>query len=429
MTGVGSTEPAGSEGGGSAAAGGGIKDRLGALAERNFRLVFSSTTISAFGDGVSQVALAFAILKIHNSPVAIGVVFAARQAAATIVTLAAGVIADRLPRHLVLVAVAAVQGVAQAVTGAIVLTGHASVPALVGLAVFYGAADGFVIPTSQGLVPSIVSAGRLQQANALLGLTRPLLGMIGPTIGGVLTALGSPGAALEVDAATFVIAALFLLRVTIPRRADDVVPERFFVEMRSGWTEFKRQTWISHTFVFFLLGNFFGSAFGVLGPYLVKQHYGGALSWGFIGGAEAAGAVIGGLAALRIKPRRIVLASCLWSILYGVPTLVLGLLLPLPFVVAAAFLQGFGLALHLTLWFTAFQQQVPEEALSRVSSYDAIGSFTLIPLGMAAAGIVAGTVGARTTLIAAGAITIALNVAILFIRSIYRIEARAQEAT
>lgn len=400
-----------------------MRGRLGALAERNFRLVFSSTTISAFGDGVSTVALAFAILKIDNSPVAIGVVIAARQAAATVVTLAAGVIADRLPRHLVLVAVAGVQGAAQAATGALVLTGHASIPALVALAVVYGMADGFVIPTSQGLIPSIVSAGRLQQANALLMLTRPLLGLLGPTIGGVLTALGSPGAALEVDAATFVVAAVLLLRVAIPPRENTVVPERFFAEMRAGWTEFRRQTWISHTFAFFLLGNFFGSAFGVLGPYLVKQHYGGALSWGFIGGAEAVGAVIGGLAALRYRPRRIVLASCLWSILYGVPTLVLGLLLPLPLVIAAAVVQGFGLTLHLTLWFTAFQQQVPEEALSRVSSYDAIGSFTLVPLGTAAAGLVAGAVGARTTLLAAGAVTVALNVAILFIRSIYRVEA------
>jgi MFS family permease len=401
-----------------------MRGRLGALAERNFRLFFSSTTISAFGDGVSQVALAFAILKIHNSPVAIGVVFAARQGAATIVTLAAGVVADRLPRHLVLVVVAGIQGATQAATGALVLFGHASVPALVGLALLYGAADGFVLPTSQGLIPSVVSASRLQQANALLGLTRSLLGMLGPTLGGLLTALGSPGAALEVDAATFLIAAVLLLRVAVPPRADTVVPERFFAEMRSGWAEFKKQTWISHTFAFFLLGNFFGSAFGVLGPYLVKQHYGGALSWGFIGGAEGVGAVLGGLVALRFKPRRIVLASCLWSILYGVPTLVLGLLLPLPFVVAAAFVQGFGLALHLTLWFTAFQQQVPDEALSRVSSYDAIGSFTLIPLGTAAAGIMAGIIGARTTLIAAGAITITLNVAILFVRSIYRVEAR-----
>lgn len=400
-----------------------MREKLGALAERNFRLVFSSTTISAFGDGVSFVALAFAILKIHNSPLAVSAVIASRQAAATIVTLAAGVIADRLPRHQVLVVVAAVQGIVQAAAGALVLSGSASVAMLAGLSVVYGIADGFVIPTSQGLVPTIVSAGRLQQANALLGLTRSILGMLGPTIGGVLTALGSPGAALEVDAATFVISALLLLRVVIPPRADTVEPERFFVELRQGWAEFKRQTWISQTFVFFLLGNFFGSTWAVLGPYVVKQHYNGALSWGFIGGAAGVGAVIGGLLALRVKPRRIILASCLWALPYGLPTLALGLLLPLPVVIAATFVQGFGLALHLTLWFTAFQQQVPEAARSRVSSYDALGSFVLIPLGSAVAGPVAAAVGARPTLIAAGALAITANMLVFVMRPIYRIEA------
>ena len=405
-----------------------MRERIGALAERNFRLVFSSTTISAFGDGVSTVALAFAILKIHNSPVAVSVVIASRQAAATVVTLAAGVLADRLPRHLVLVAVAAAQGAVQAAAGALVLSGTASVAMLAGLALVYGAADGFVIPTSQGLVPTIVSAGRLQQANALLGLTRSILGMLGPTIGGVLTALGSPGAALEVDAATFVVSALLLVRVAIPPRTATVRPERFFVELRQGWAEFKRQTWISQTFAFFLLGNFFGSAWAILGPYVVKQHYNGALSWGFIGGASGVGAVIGGLVALRVRPRRIVLASCLWAVPYGVPTLVLGLLLPLPVVVAATFVQGFGLALHLTLWFTAFQQQVPDSARSRVSSYDSLGSFVLIPLGSAAAGPVAAAVGARPTLIAAGSLALIANMLIFAMRPIYRIRAGVPEA-
>lgn len=404
-----------------------MRGRLGALAERNFRFLFPATTISAFGDGVSYVALAFAILKIHNSPVAVSVVIASRQAAATVVTLAAGVIADRLPRHLVLVAVAAVQGAVQAVAGALVLSGTATVLTLAGLAVVYGMADGFVIPTSQGLVPTIVSAGRLQQANALLGMTRSILGMLGPTIGGVLTALGSPGAALEVDAATFAVAALLLLRVSIPPRADAVVPERFFVEMRAGWAEFKRQTWISQTFVFFLLGNFFGSSWAVLGPYIVKQHYSGALSWGFIGGASGVGAVLGGAAALRLRPRRIVVASCLWALPYGLPTLALGFLLPLPVIVAAACVSGFGLALHLTLWFTAFQEQVPEAARSRVSSYDALGSFVLIPLGSAVAGPVAAAVGARPTLLAAGALAIAANLLVFVMRPIYRIEAGAPQ--
>jgi len=400
-----------------------MRENLGALAERNFRFVFSSTTISAFGDGVSAVALAFAVLHVsHNSFLAVTAVVAARQAAQTVVTLAAGVISDRLPRHLVLVAAALVQGTVQTLAGALVLSGHAKVWELAVLAVLYGTADGFTLPASQGLIPTVVSAMRLQQANALLGLSRSLLQLLGPTVGGVLTALGSPGAALEVDAATFFVSAILLLRVSIPPREDTVEPEKFFVELREGWTEFKRQRWISTTFVFFLLGNFFGSAWGVLGPYMAKEHLGGAIAWGLIGGASGAGAVIGGVLALRYKPRRIVLASCLWSIPYGLPTLALGLLLPLPVIVAVAFLQGLALAQHLTLWFTAFQQQVPENARSRVSSYDALGSFVLIPLGMVAAGLVAAEIGPQPTLIGAGVLAITANLLLFVMPAIYEID-------
>src|ERR687886_301110 len=96
---------------------------LGALAERNLRLLFSSTTISGVGDGVSTVALAFAVLQVSDSAVALGLVLAARQVADAAIVLAAGVWADRLPRHLLLIAAAAVQGGAQAATGALVLSG------------------------------------------------------------------------------------------------------------------------------------------------------------------------------------------------------------------------------------------------------------------------------------------------------------------
>ena len=92
-------------------------------------------------------------------------------------------------------------------------------------------------------------------------------------------------------------------------------------------------------------------------------------------------------------------------------------------------LNGVGIAQHLTLWFTAFQQQVPEAARSRVSSYDALGSFILIPLGLAAAGPVAVVIGARPTLIGAGVIALVSNVLIFFIRSIYRVETGVPQAT
>src|SRR3954451_16796669 len=150
-----------------------MRGRLGALIERNFRLVFTSTTISALGDGVAAIALVFAVLHIsHNSATSVGVVLACRQVAAAAVTLAAGVVGDRLPRHVILVAVAAIQAAVQAVVAALLLGGAATVPLLAVLAIVYGLADGFELPAAQGLIPLVVSRARLQQANALLGLSR-----------------------------------------------------------------------------------------------------------------------------------------------------------------------------------------------------------------------------------------------------------------
>ena len=107
------------------------------------------------------------------------------------------------------------------------MTGHATVPLLAGLAIVYGLADGFVLPASQGLIPLVVSRSRLQQANALLGLSRSLLGFLAPAIGGLLVTLGSPGSAILVDAASFAIAAALLFRLSVPQRGGAVEPERF----------------------------------------------------------------------------------------------------------------------------------------------------------------------------------------------------------
>ena len=399
-----------------------MRDRFGALVERDFRLVFSSTTISAIGDGVAYIALAFAILHIsHNSPTAVGVVLASRQAAAAIVTLAAGVIADRLPRHLVLVVVASVQAAVQAVVGVLIVGGHATVALLAVLAAVYGLADGFVIPAQNGLIPAVVSTVRLQQANALLGLSRSILGFGAPAIGGVLVSLGSPGSAILIDAASFGVAAVLLARVRLEPRADVAEPEPFLRELRDGWTEFRRQRWIFNTIVFFGIGNFAGQAWGVLAPLVVKEHYGGAGEFGLVGSAFGLGLVLGGVITLRWHPGRPLLVSCLCAAPFGLGTWMLAFLVPFPVLLAAQVVAGTGLAIHLALWFTVFQQQVPEEARSRVSSYDALGSFVLIPLGTAVVGPLAAQFGVRTTLIAAGIVVQAMNLLVLLQRDVWAI--------
>jgi MFS family permease len=395
--------------------------RLGALAERNFRFVFAGETISALGDGVSTIALAFAVLQISGSPTALGLVIAARQVAAASIALAAGVWADRLPRHLVLVVVAVIQGSVQAVSAALLLTGQATVAALAGLAFVYGLADGFVIPAAQGLIPLIVSAARLQQANALIGLSRSMLGIAGPALGGVLVALGSPASALAVDAASFAVAAVLIARVSIAPRDDTAEPEPFLAELRQGWNEFRRQTWIWTTIVFFGIGNFAGATLFVLGPLVAKRDLGGVAAWATIVSGFGAGAVVGGLVALRLRPRRPLLVSCAAAIPYGAQTLGIGLGLPLPVLVGIAVVAGIGIAVHLALWFTVFQQQVPETSRSRVSSYDALGSFVLIPLGSALAGPVASVVGVSATLIGSGVISLACIAIVLAQPSVWAI--------
>jgi MFS family permease len=389
--------------------------RLGALAERNFRLLFSSTTTSALGDGVATVALAFAVLHVSDSAVALGGVIAARQAAQAAVTLAAGVVADRLPRHVLLISVAAVQGSAQAATGALVLAGHAPVWSLVCLQVVYGLADGFVIPTSQGLIPATISRGRLQQANALLGLSRNTTSVVGPAVGGVLVAVGSPGAALLVDAASFACAAALLARLRLPARAEVVEPKSFLADLREGWGEFRRQTWLWTTIVFFGIGNFAFSAYFVLGPVVAKRELGGAPAWAALMTAFGVGSVLGGIGALRFRPRRPLLASCVAAWPLVLQPVGIALVLPVPALAGIAAFAGIGLGVHLPLWFTVFQQQVPEESLSRVSSYDAFGSFVLGPLGAALAGPLAAAVGVRETLLGAAAV-MAVTELIVFVQ-------------
>lgn len=403
--------------------------QVGALEERDFRRVFASTTISAAGDGVAAIALVFAVLEIsNNSATAVGVVLACRQAAAAVVTLAAGVISDRVPRHVVLIVIAVVQAVVQGVVAALIIGGSATVGALAGLAVVYGLADGFEIPASQGLIPLVVSEERLQEANALLGLSRSILGFAAPILGGLLVAAGSPGGAIAIDSVSFAVAAALLVGVHLPARADVMTVEPFLREFRQGWHEFRRQDWIWTTIVFFGLANFAFQARNVLAPIVMKQHYNGASTYGIFLASFGLGLIVGGVVALRWRPTRILLVSCLASTPLSFSTIALAFLVPAPILYALQAIAGVGLAVHLALWFTVFQQEVPEHARSRVSSYDSLGSFVLVPVGLAVAGPVAGAIGITATLLASAATMLVTKAIVVSRPSVWAIRRRAVPA-
>jgi MFS family permease len=401
--------------------------RLGALAERDFRLLFLGRTISLAGSALAPVALAFAVVDLTGSPSDLGLVLAAFVLPQLAFVLVGGIWADRLPRHLVMIVSDLVSGAVQGSIALLLLTGTAQIWHLVVLAAVRGTAGAFFFPASTGVVPETVSAGRLQQANALLGLSRNGTTIGGAALGGLLVAGIGPGWTLAVDAATFGLGAIFLGLLSLPPGSR--LPERHFVrELVEGWNEFRSRTWLWAMVVQFAIINATAvSAFLVLGPFIAERSLGGAAAWGAILSAQAAGLVVGGLLGLRYRPEHPLLTATLAFIPTAAPLALLALTAPLAAIAIAAFLAGLGMELFNVLWQTTVQEQIPEDKLSRVSSYDWLGSLALAPVGAASVGPVAEAVGTSETLWAAAAVVVVACLAVLAVADVRNVRRRTLE--
>jgi MFS family permease len=382
--------------------------RFGPLARREFRLLFLARATSFFGSSIAPVAIAFAVLDLTDSASDLGLVLAARMSPQLVFLLVGGVWADRLPRHLVMVVSDLVTGGAQATTAALVLTGNAEIWHLVVLQAVGGTAVAFFFPAATGLVPQTVEPALLQQANAVLRMALNVSSLGGAALGGVLVAALGSGWALVVDAGTFFVSAGFLFAMRV-RVAERLAAPNFLAELREGWREFTSRTWL---WVIVLAFGFLNAAetgaLNVLGPVVAKAELGGASAYGAIFASTALGLVLGAALALRFKPSRPLFVGCAAMILLPPVLVLLALGAPLPLILVAAVVMGIGIETFGVLWDTSLQQHVPEHALSRVSSYDALGSFVFIPLGQIAAGPTAEAIGVDETLyLAVAVITVA----------------------
>jgi MFS family permease len=401
--------------------------KLGPLGERNFRLYFLGRTTSLVGSSFANVALAFAVLDLTGSKADLGLVLAARSIPQILFLLVGGIWADRLPRHRVMVLSNVASGMSQGAIAVLLLSGHAEVWHLALLGAINGLSSAFFFPAALGIVPQTVPQRMLQSANALLGLGNNVSWLGGAAIGGLVVGLTSPGVGIAVDAASFFLAAILLAMIKIPKTLH-MQASNFLAELKEGWREFTSRTWL---WVIVLQFGFVNAvelgAQGVLGPAIADEHFGGATAWGLIVTASALGSIAGGLILLRLQPSRLLLSATL-GFLLTIPFLV-GLAGPVPFLalVALAALGGIGVETFAVLWETTIQQEIPQEKLSRVSSYDALGSFALIPLGLAIVGPAAELFGTRETLLGAAAISLTATLAVLLVPDVRRIERRCSE--
>jgi MFS family permease len=373
---------------------------FGALRERRFRLLWLGQATSTLGDGLVPVALAFAVIQtLGGSPTDLGIVLAAQTLPLVVFVLAGGVWADRLPRQMVMLASDIVRCVVQATIAVLLLSGRAELWELVVLVAIYGTAQAFFQPAATGLVPTTISKGRLQQGNALLGLSRSLAFVVGPAVAGVIAATANPGSVFVVDSATFAVSATSLALLRLPRGRREGERHSFFADLKGGWHEL-----ISHTWLWVIVAwaaTFLGivvAPWMTLGPIVAKESLGGAAAWGLIAAGWGAGTVAGGLIALRWKPVRPMLTCTLLVLLIAPALALLAIRAPAPMIATAQAMGGAGMGIFSAVWLTTLQQRVPEEALSRVSAWDWMGSLLFLPIGLVAAGPVADQIGISTTL-------------------------------
>jgi MFS family permease len=399
--------------------------RLGPLREREFRLLFAGRTISMLGSAMAPVALAFAVLDLTGSTSDLGIVLAARQVPMILLLLFGGVLADRLPRHRVMVASNLLSGATQAATAVLLLSGHARISHLAVLAAVNGASSAFFFPASTGVIPQTVPIPMLQQANATLRLALNATNITGAAIGGLLVAATSPGTAILIDGASYVLAAACIGAMRLPaglRMEGSTVLH----ELREGWRDFWSRPWLWAIVIQFgVLNAAQTGAVNVLGPAIAKRHLGGPAGWGAVLTAESVGLVLCGFVMLRWQPRRMLRVAT-----YGVFPIALILVAlawpaPLPVVIASAFIMGFGIEIFGVLWDTTMQQEIPQEKLSRLYSYDALGSFVLMPIGYVVAGPLGEAVGDRATFLGAAVLVVVSTAAVLISRDVRTIERRS----
>lgn len=352
-----------------------------ALRVSNFRWFFIGEMVNTAGSSMAGIALAFATLAIHDSAGALGLVIAAWTVPMVGFMLIGGALADRLPRALVLRGGNIVQGLVQSAVAVLVLTGTAEIWHLVLLNLVSGAVVAVTYPAFHGMVPILVPVEERKSAYVLIGQTESLLRIAGPAAAGILVATVSPGWALAADAATYFVAAGFLVLVRIPFGDRPERQASVIGDFKVGWTFARALGWVIPASCCALVYNaLMSGSISVLGP-VIAQHTIGSQGWGLAQSGEAVGLFVTGFLLVRITIRRPMHAIMLGFCSTAVPMLVLGTAVSTAALAGAFFVAGVGLAVLSLAWSLTVQEKVPEEMLSRIMAIDGFFSFVAMPIG------------------------------------------------
>lgn len=392
-------------------------------ANTRYRKLIVARTISNLGNGIAPIALAFGVLAMPGaSATDLSIVLAAQAVPLVLVLPIGGVIADRLGRATVIAIADLILSGVVAVVAYVFITDTVTVPLLVVLMFITGILNALWWPAYSGLVPDVVEDGHLQPANAYVSVANNGGLVAGAALGGLLVATVGSGFAIAVDAVSFFAAGLLVFsfrHASTPHESG----ESMFGDLAHGWRVFTSFRWaVVVVLAFSIIVMALYGAQQVLGPVLAIDHYGGAKGWAVVLAFQSGGLLLGAVVASRIRIRRPMIFGMLLTLTLPIWLVTLAFTAPLAVVALGSFAWGVAIELFQVLWLTALQTNVPREALSRVGSYDAMGSLMFGPIGLAIAGPLVVLVGLQPAFLVFAAVALVAILATLFFASVRSLE-------
>ncbi|MGP3684442.1 MFS transporter [Streptomyces sp. IBSNAI002] len=390
--------------------------RRPAWAGRNYTLLTGAAVVTNLGSHGALIAAAFAVMEAGGSGSDVGLVAAARTLPLVLFLLIGGALADRLPRHHVMVAANALNCLSQAAFALLVLTGDPQLWQMMLLTALCGTGTAFFNPAAEGMLLSTVSGEHANRAFALFRMAMNGAGIGGAALGGAMIAAIGPGWVLAVDAAAFAVAAALRAFLDVGHVPDRAPGGGLLADLREGWVEFKTRPWLwSIVLQFSVVVAVVGAAEAVYGPLVARDQLGGPAPWGLALGFFGAGTIVGAVLMMVWKPRRLLLVGTLCVFPLALPSA--GLAVPLPVWGLCLVMLVSGLAIEVfgVNWMTTMHQEIPEDKFSRVSAYDWFGSVSMLPLATALAGPAESAFGRTEALWGCAALVVLATALVLLI--------------
>lgn len=268
-----------------------------ALAVRPFRWYWIAQWPTLLGTWMQVVALGYLVFDRTHSSTAVAAVAAADGLPAVALSLAGGLLADRLPRRRILLCTQSVLGVSSGILAVLALTGNAGFWAIIAVAVVYGSADALDLPTRQAMVADLVDRDLVVNAVALSSTAMSVTRIVGPSLAGLLIATAGPGACFAVLSAAYIAPLAVLLTVIpdvrpLPRRAGATA----LGELLEGLRAVRRDPLVRGIVVVCAAVAFLGVSYMPYLPVLARtQLHGGATVLGLLYSIGGIGGVVGGV--------------------------------------------------------------------------------------------------------------------------------------